>query len=273
MNPGSDPGSRSGSSSSSESGSDFSNWSKSRETENQKRCHVASPESMPNLDKPDWKKKKSECEENPSKSHPKGDDDEESAQDKLTHRLGEELVQKYQADEEEKERQSQSKKPKKDFSSWKVTSTTQDSSKEDECEWRRRRKEKKAKACEAKLWAERERKEREEDKSLTREKLLNQLQREKYNLECPELRAYHRKKVTLEQRESVNLDDHTAYMTLIWQDISQYPHQNVMSCHWLLKQLEDHSMDKKAGKGLNSQATAGKEHALGDPVVEPKYFI
>ena len=170
---------------------------------------------MPYLDKLDWKKKKSECKENPSKSHPKGDDWEESAKDKLTHRLGEELVQKYHADEEEKERQSQSKKPKKDFSSWKVTSTTQDSSEEDECDWRRRRKENKAKAWEAKLWAERERKEREEDKHLTREKLLNQLQREKYKLECPELQAYHRKKVTLEQRESVNLDDHTTYMTLI----------------------------------------------------------
>ena len=29
------------------------NWSRSRETENQKRCHIASPDNMPNPDKPD----------------------------------------------------------------------------------------------------------------------------------------------------------------------------------------------------------------------------
>ena len=127
------------------------------------------------------------------------------------------------------------KKLKKESSNQKVTSTTWDSSEEDECEWRKRKKEKKekrAKGREAELQAEEE---REEDKCLTWEKLLNQYWREKYNLECLELRAYRQKNVTLEQRESVNLDDHTAYLTQIWQDISLYPHQNVMSCRRLLK--------------------------------------
>ena len=45
-----------------------SNRSRSRETENQKWHHVASPDNMPNPDKPEWKKK-SDRKETPSKSH------------------------------------------------------------------------------------------------------------------------------------------------------------------------------------------------------------
>ena len=78
----------------------------------------------------------------------------------------------------------------------------------------------------------------------------------------------------------MNLDDHSAYLTRIWQDISLYPHQNVMSCRRLLKRLEDHGMDEKAdwvrvviSKGLNSHTLAAMHHAAGDPVVELKYFI
>ena len=85
--------------------------------------------------------------------------------------------------------------------------------------------------------------------------------------------------ITLEQIESINLDDHLAYLTLIWQDISQYPHRNAMSCHQLLKQLEDHDLDAKADwvrtvieKGLNSYDLAQKLHA-NTPIIEPKYFI
>ena len=79
--------------------------------------------------------------------------------------------------------------------------------------------------------------------------------------------------------ESINLDDHSAFLTLIRQDISQYPHRNVMSCCRLLKQLEDHDLDVKADrvrmvieKGLNSYALARKlpANAL---VIEPKYLI
>ena len=48
-----------------------SSCSRSRETENQKRCHVPPPENTPNLDKPERKKKKSDRKETPSKSHSK----------------------------------------------------------------------------------------------------------------------------------------------------------------------------------------------------------
>ena len=79
---------------------------------------------------------------------------------------------------------------KKDSSNRKETSAARDS-----FERRRRRKEKKAQALEAELWAERERKEREEDRRLAQEKLLNQLRKEKYSHECPELKAYRKKHI------------------------------------------------------------------------------
>ena len=79
--------------------------------------------------------------------------------------------------------------------------------------------------------------------------------------------------------ESINLDDHTAYLTQIQQDISQYPHWNIMSCCRLLKQLENHGMDEKAervraviNKGLNSHAPTRKL-SPSNLVIEPKYFI
>ena len=233
---------------------------------------------MPNPDKPDHKKKKSERKETPSKSHSRGEHWGESAQDQEARRLGEELVQKNQVDEEEKERQSWPKKPKKGSSNRKETSATRDSSKEDKRERKRKRKGKKAQAQEAEFQVDREIREKE-DKQLAWEKLLDQLQREKYNLECPELQEYRKMHITLEQMESINLDDHSTYLTLIWQDISQYPHWNIMFCRQLLKQLEDHDMDEKAEwvkavitKGLNSYAPAWKLPANA-PVIEPKYFI
>ena len=79
--------------------------------------------------------------------------------------------------------------------------------------------------------------------------------------------------------ESINLDDHSAYLTLVQKDLSQYPHWNVMSSHRFLKQLEDHGLEAKADrvrsvidKGLNSYALARKlpANAL---VIKPKYFI
>ena len=141
---------------------------------------------MPNPDKPDRKKKKSDRKETPSKSHSRGGHPGEFTHDRVACRLGEELLQKYQADEEEKERQSWPKKPKKGSSSRKETSVTRDSSEEDEHKRRRRLKEKKAQAREAELRVDRERKEKE-DKQLAQEKLLDQLWKEKYSLECPEL--------------------------------------------------------------------------------------
>ena len=79
--------------------------------------------------------------------------------------------------------------------------------------------------------------------------------------------------------ESINLDDHTAYLNLIRRDKSQYPHQNVMSCHRLLDLLEEHGQKEKADKvwavidkGLNSYAPTGML-TPSDPVIEPKFFI
>ena len=86
------------------------------------------------------------------------------------------------------------------------------------------KKEKDAKARdarEAQLWVEREEKEREEDKHLTQQKLINQLRKEKYSHECPELTTYQKKHITIEQMESINLDDHTTYLNLIRRDKSQ----------------------------------------------------
>ena len=110
----------------------------------------------------------------------------------------------------------------------------------------------------------------------TWEKLLDQAWKEKYSLECPELREHHKKHINLEQMESINLDDHLAYLTQIRQDLSQYPHWNVMSCRQLLKQLEDHDMSMKADwvrtvieKGLNSYAPARKLPANA-PVIKPQ---
>ena len=120
-----------------------SNQSK-RETENQKWHHVASPDNMPNPDKPDQKQKKYDWKETPSKSHSLGGRPGECAHDRATCRLGEELAQKYT--DEDEERQSWSKKPKKVSSSWKETSVTRDSSEENERERKRKRKEKKAQA-------------------------------------------------------------------------------------------------------------------------------
>ena len=185
-----------------------SSWSRSRERENQKRRHVASLENMPNPDKADRKKKKSDRKETPSKSHPRGDSWDESTQDQVARRLGEEVVQKYQAEEEERERQSRPKKSKKGSSNQKETLTTWDSSDEDDHERRRRKKEKerekKAKAREAKLQAKKEKQEREaEDRCLCQEKLLDQYRRKKYNLECLKLRAYRQKHISPTQMESV----------------------------------------------------------------------
>ena len=85
--------------------------------------------------------------------------------------------------------------------------------------------------------------------------------------------------ITLEQMESINLDDHSAYLTQVRKDLSQYPHRNIMSCSQLLKQLEDHKLEVKANrvrsvveKGLNSYAPSQKLPANA-PVIEPKYFI
>ena len=247
--------------------------------------HIASTDNVPNPDKLDRKKKKSDRKETPSKSHSQGGHPGECTHDRAIHRLGEELVQKYA--DEDKERKSCSKKPKKGSSSQKETSVTRDLSKENKHKRKKKKREKKAKAQEAELQVERERvwedelqAERErEDQEICWEKLLDQLRREKYSQECPELSTNRRKHIELEQMESVNLDDNMAYLTMIWKDTSQYPQQNVMSYARLLKQLKDHGRQEKANrmrvaieKGLNSHAPT---HTLSKnaPIIKPKYFI
>ena len=105
------------------------------------------------------------------------------------------------------------------------------------------------------------------------------VRREKYAHECPELIEYQKKHVTEEQRESVNLDDHTAYLNSIQEDKSLYPYRNVMSCNRLVQQLKNNHWDKKAAdvqvvidKGLNRYAPTGLLSPSA-PVISPLYFI
>ena len=252
--------------------------SRSWETENQKRHHVPSPENTPNSDKPDLKKKKSDWKETPSKTTPK----KESAQDKATQRVGEEVVHKFREEEENRERESQPKKPKKKESSLrKETSAGRNSSKKDECH-NRKKKEKDAKAREAReveRRAEERRKEKAEDMRLAREKLINKERWEKYSVECPELVQYRKDNILEWQWGSINLDDHTVYLQEARKDKSLYPHKNVMSRHQLIALLEKYGLREKADKvravikkGLNTYAPS-RMLAAGDLVIEPKYFI
>ena len=82
-----------------------------------------------------------------------------------------------------------------------------------------------------------------------------------------------------EQRGSINLDDHTAYLREAQKNKSLYPHKNVMSGHRLIVLLEQYGLKEKADKvwavikkGLNTYAPSGML-AAGDLVIEPKYFI
>ena len=78
--------------------------------------------------------------------------------------------------------------------------------------------------------------------------------------------------------ESVNLDDHTAYLNAIQRDKSLYPYRNVMSGEWLIALLEKHAQKEKADKvqavidkGLNSYAPTGLLSPSA-PAIKPKYF-
>ena len=128
-------------------------------------------------------------------------------------------------------------------------------------------------------WAEEQRKEKAEDMRLAWEKLINKERREKYSVKCPELVQYQKDNILEEQRGSVNLDDHTAYLQEAQKDKSLYPHKNVMSGHRLIVLLEKYDLKEKADKvravikkDLNTYAPSGMI-AAGDPVIEPKYFI
>ena len=105
------------------------------------------------------------------------------------------------------------------------------------------------------------------------------MRREKYALECLELIDYRKNHISSEQRGSVNLDDHTAYLRDIRKDKSLYPFKNVMTGEQLIQLLEKYGLDEKASKvrgvikkGSNTYAPTGMLSPT-DPVIEPKYFI
>ena len=84
-----------------ESQAQSSSCSQSRKTESQKRAHTPSLENDPHPDKPEWKKKKptsrkSEMPKGPSKATPK-------AVDKIAQEVGEDLVRKFQEEEDKQE--------------------------------------------------------------------------------------------------------------------------------------------------------------------------
>ena len=94
-----------------ESQAQSSSRSWSCETESQKWAHTPSPENDPHPDKPERKKKKStsgksEAPKGPSKVTPK-------AVDKIAQEVGEDLVWKFQEEEDRQEHQSWSKSPKR----------------------------------------------------------------------------------------------------------------------------------------------------------------
>ena len=122
-----------------------SSCSRSCETELQKQAHTRSPENDPHPDKLKWKKKKltsgkSETPKGPSKMTSK-------AVDKIAQEVGEDVVWKFQEEEEKQDCQSQSKKSKRDS----------DRKKEQEEEYRRQKKKEKE-------WKEREKREAQEAK-------------------------------------------------------------------------------------------------------------
>ena len=151
------------------------------------------------------------------------------------------MVQQFWDQEDEQDQQSQPKKPKKkQYPEDEAKAAAARKVQEEEEHRKKRKKEKEKEAQEAKLRAEEERQKAEELEETTRmaqQKLFAIVRREKYMQECPELIAYWKKHITEAQRNSVNLDDHSAYLNSVWEDTSLYPHGNVMSCAQLIKKL------------------------------------
>ena len=117
-----------------------SSCSQSWETEAQKRAHTPSPENDSHPDKPERKRKKptsgkSETPKGPSKTTPK-------VVDKIAQEIGQDIVRKFQEEEDKQDRQSRPKKSKKN-SDWEAKEAAQ--KKEQEEEHRRQKKKKKKK--------------------------------------------------------------------------------------------------------------------------------
>ena len=246
------------------------------ETDSQKRAHTPSLENNLHPDKLEWKKKKltsgkSRTLKGPSKATPK-------AIDKIAQEVGEDLIRKYQEEEDKQEHRSQSKKSKKDS----------DQKKEQEEEYRRQKKKKKKE----KEWKEREEREAKEakrqakqqqleaDKRTAWAKLIHTVQLEKYSEELLELQAYHKKYMTSTQCATVNLDSHACYLELIWQDKSLYPNRNVILGTQLIEQLRKNGWNTEADnvqavidKGMNCHAPRDFPGLDSLPIIHPLYFI
>ena len=258
-----------------ESWAQSSSCSRSCKTDSQKWAHTPSPENDPHPDKPEGKKKKptsgkSGTPKGPSKVTPK-------VIDKIAQQVGEDLIQKFQEEEDKQEHQSRSKKSKKDS----------DQKKEQEEEYQRQKKKKKKE----KEWKEREEREAKEakcraepqqlkaDKRMARAKLIHTVRLKKYSEELPELQAYHKKYMTSTQHATVSLDSHVCYLELIWQDKSLYPNCNVILGTWLIEQLWKNGWNVEADevqavidKGLNSHSPRDFPD-LDIPIIHPLYFI
>ena len=256
-----------------ESQAQSSSCSWSHETDSQKWAHTPSPENDPHPDKPEQKKKKptsgrSGMPKGPSKATPK-------VIDKIAQEVGEDLIQKFQEEEDKQEHRSWSKKSKKD-SDWK---------KEQEEEYQRQKKKEKE-------WKEREEQEAKEakrrakqqqleaDKRTARVKLIHTVRLEKYSEELPELQAYHKKYMTNTQCATINLDSHAHYLELIWQDKSLYPNRNVILGTWLIEQLQKNGRNTEVDnvkaindKGMNCHAPRDFPNLDSLPIIHPLYFI
>ena len=252
-----------------------SSRSQSRETDSQKRAHTPSPENDPHPDKLERKKKKptsvkSGMPKGPSKATPK-------AIDKIAQEVGEDLIRKFQEEEDKQEHRSWSKKSKKDS----------DQKKEQEEEYQRQKKKKKEKerkereereAKEAKRWAEQQ--QLKADKRMARAKLIHTVWLEKYSKELPELQAYRKKYVTSTQRATINLDSHVHYLELIWQDKSLYPNRNVILGTRLIEQLwkngrntEVDNVQAVIDKGMNCHTPWDFPNLDSLLIIHPLYFI
>ena len=194
------------------------------------------------------------------------------AVDKITQEIYEDVIRKFQEEEDKQDCQSWQKKSKKDSDHEAKEAARKKEQAED---YRRQKKKKKEK--EAKAWKEREEQEAQEakhhveqqqleaDKRTARTKLLHTVQNEKYSEELPELQAYRKRYVTNNQRVTVNLDSHICYLERIRQDKSLYPNRNIILGTWLIEQLEKNHRYTEAA---NMKAVIDKgfsSHAPGTP--------
>ena len=238
--------------------------------------HVTSPENDPNLDKPDREEKEVRLEGNSFQNHFQ----EGVHSGQSTQWIGEEVVHKFQEEEENRERESRPKKPKKKESSLQKET------------WQAgffwggwaSKLEKKGKRCQSTGspggrmpgWRTEKRKQRTCDWP---GKLINKEQREKYLVKCLELIQYPKANVSEQQRGVCQ--PWWPYRIPPGGPEGQVP---VSSQKHNVRALVDctvekYSLKEKADnvqavikKGSNTYAPS-RMLAVGNPVIEPKYFI